>query len=60
MVMPAPAIEEILEKLKARRKGAWDAEVIANELHQVGYETINRTRKEAFEEAIQIIKGKGG
>ena len=52
--------QEILQHLEARRKGAWDAEVDANMLGNKGRELVHRTRRLAFEEAIQIIKGKGG
>ena len=51
-------IDKILAKLKARRDGAEDAEVIANELGNKGRELVHRTRRLAFEEAIKIVEGK--
>lgn len=48
--------EEILQHLEARRKGAEDAEVVANELKNKPRELVHRTRRVAFEEAIRIVK----
>lgn len=51
-------IDKILEKLEAKRKGAWDAEVDNKALGFQEQGEYCQTRKEVFEEVIRMIKGK--